>query len=193
MLEFKWQFIANQMRTIWTFEKYTIEAQGMCGDQQNCKHELASEKAYLNRVEVAKLQTMLYELRFSLIKSGLISSQFFSKLAKFKIESYLHDFVLKFKIRNEFFTAKNGLLTSDLDTIASLNGELKILIDILIYFNRKHSKPSLKVFQKDKSKNLKLDLHSVNNVYYEIDDNTPAGSAVEADSKQANGMHIFIL
>jgi hypothetical protein len=148
MLEFKWQFIANQMRTIWSFEKYTIESTGMCGDQQQCKHELTSEKAYLNKLEVAKLQTMFYELRFNLIKSGLVSSQFCSKLAKYKIESYLHDFLLKFKSKNEFIVTKTGLKINDVDTIHSVNHELKTLIDILIYFNRKHCKPSFKVFQK---------------------------------------------
>ena len=185
MLEFKWQFIANQMRTIWSFEKYTIESSGMCGDQQQCKHELTSEKAYLNKLEIAKLQTMLYELRFNLIKSGLVSSQFCSKLAKYKIESYLHDFLLKFKSKNELISTKTGLKTNDMETISSVNSELKTLIDILIYFNRKQCKPSFKIFQKEKSKNSDL-IQCENNVYYEIDDSVPVSSTTEENASKQN-------
>lgn len=42
MNQFKWECLTNQMRIIWAFEKYTIEASGICGDQQRVKHELTS-------------------------------------------------------------------------------------------------------------------------------------------------------
>lgn len=54
--EFKQRVIVGNLRKIWSFEKYTIESYGVCGDQQRCKHELTSEKAYLNKIELAKLQ-----------------------------------------------------------------------------------------------------------------------------------------
>ena len=93
------------------------------------KHELTSEKAFLNRTELTKLQNMLFDLRVNLTKSDLVSSQFCSKLARIKIESYLHDFLSKFKtITNE--------------TYLNLNHQLSALIDILFYFIRKLSKPS---------------------------------------------------
>lgn len=150
--EFKWTTIAEQMNKIWSFEKYTIESFGVCGDQQRCKHELTSEKAYLNRLELNKLQSMFYELRFNLIKNGLISSQFCSKLAKLKLESYLHDFLNKFE-SNYHLTNENCF---------NYNNQLKLVLDILFYFFRKHSKPNQTSFQVLKPENA--------NIYYEIDE-----------------------
>ncbi len=111
----------------------------MCGDQQRVKHELTSEKAYLNKIELTKLQTDLYDLRLNLIKSGLVSSQFCSKLAKVKLESYLHDFFSRVR---EVHQTKNG---GQVSKVASVCTEIKILIDILFYFSRKKSKPSAKI------------------------------------------------
>ena len=197
MNEFKWQFIANQMRHIWAFEKYTIESNGMCGDQQTCKHELTSEKAFINKIEIGKLQTMLFELRFNLIKSGLISSQFCSKLAKVKIESYLHDFLLRFKAKNEFVTTKTGLKINDFDGINGINSELKVLIDILMYFNRKQGRPSLKLFQKEKKNSSKAEIVNENNIYYEIDDSVPSTDEAANAKQQLNGIfnppEIFVI
>lgn len=56
MGEFKQRVVVANMKKIWSFEKYTIESFGVCGDQQRCKHELTSEKAYLNKIELGKLQ-----------------------------------------------------------------------------------------------------------------------------------------
>jgi hypothetical protein len=180
MLEFKWKFIANQMRHIWTFEKYTIESSGMCGDAQQCKHELTSEKAYLNKHEMSKLATMLYERRFNLVKSGLISSQFCSKLAKVKIESYLHAFLLKFKSKTELISNQSAQ-NNDIDQIVSVNNELKTLIDILIYFNRKQCKPSAKLFQRDEPNQS-----TENNIYCEIDVPTNSTATTKKDKLNIN-------
>jgi len=54
--EFKRLVVVPNMKKIWSFEKYTIESFGTCGDQQRVKHELTSEKAYLNKIELSKLQ-----------------------------------------------------------------------------------------------------------------------------------------
>lgn len=56
--EFKRNVLAGNMRKVWAFEKYTIESFGTCGDQQRVKHELTSEKAYLNKIELSKLQVL---------------------------------------------------------------------------------------------------------------------------------------
>lgn len=123
--EFKRSVVVANMKKIWQFEKYTIESFGTCGDQQRVKHELTSEKAYLNKLELNKLQMNLYEMRFNLVKNGLISSLFCSKLAKFKIESYLNEFLYRFKRTNDAHAN-----STDLQTI----------IDILFYFYRKHTR-----------------------------------------------------
>ena len=148
---FKWECIANQMRKIWSFEKYTIESFGQCGDQQRVKHELTSEKAYFNKAHLDKLQTMLYELRFNLVKCGLVSSQFCSKLARSKLESYLHDFLIQLMRSNE----KSAPPSADkspptppreqlsFEAYSSLNSELRVLIDILFHFHRRQNKPSM--------------------------------------------------
>ncbi|CAF0782953.1 unnamed protein product [Brachionus calyciflorus] len=152
--EYKWIAITEQMSKIWSFEKYTIESFGICGDQQRCRHELTSEKAYLNRLELTKLQDMFYELRFNLIKNGLISAQFCSKLAKLKLESYINEFLLKFNFNKNF----------DNENYSNLNNQLKILIDILFYFYRKVTRPSNKTTNSNSIKN------SDNaDIYYEID------------------------
>lgn len=57
--EFKQRVVVANMKKIWSFEKYTIESFGVCGDQQRCKHELTSEKAYLNKTELSKLQVRI--------------------------------------------------------------------------------------------------------------------------------------
>ncbi|RNA18051.1 ectopic P granules 5 -like protein [Brachionus plicatilis] len=150
--EYKWTTITEQMSKIWSFEKYTIESYGVCGDQQRCRHELVNEKAYLNRIELTKLQDMFYELRFNLIKNGLISSQFCSKLARLKLESYLHDFMLRFDHNKE----------SDQENYANMNHQLKILIDILFFFYRKVSK-TVHQAKESGAKNENSD------IYYEID------------------------
>lgn len=73
----------------------------------------------------------LYELRFNLTKNGLISSLFCSKLAKFKIESYLNEFLLKFNTRSND---------------VSLNStELRTILDILFYFYRKHNRIGVQI------------------------------------------------
>lgn len=66
-----------------------------------------------------------YEMRFNLIKNGVISTLFCSKLAKFKIESYLNEFMQRFK------------RTHDIQINSS---ELQIIIDILFYFYRRHTR-----------------------------------------------------
>ena len=167
MNEFKWQCLTNQMRAIWSFEKYTIESTAICGDQQQVKHELTSEKAYLNKTELAKLQNMFSELRLNLIKSGLVSSQFCSKLARVKLESYLHDFLNR--IRN-FDYKKNDQIIK----FTTINAELKMLLDILFYFNRKLAKPSTKILSSlsdSAKKNGKKSTSHSDNIYSEIDDN----------------------
>jgi hypothetical protein len=184
MNEFKWEYIANQMRTIWTFEKYTIESSGQCGDQQNCKHELTSEKAYLNKLELTKLQTMLFELRFNLIKSGLISSQFCSKLAKVKIDSYLHDFLVKVK-KNDY---KTGSQSSNI-SFDAVNKELRLLVDILFYFTRKHSKPSLKIIDKNKNHSKSLFTSANSNLYYEADDSVPVENVQNGNEKKDDNLN----
>lgn len=68
----------------------------------------------------------LYEMRFNLVKNGLISSLFCSKLAKFKIESYLNEFMQKFRSR-----------TNDAQSNSS---DLQCILDILFYFYRKHNR-----------------------------------------------------
>lgn len=69
-------------------------------------------------------------MRFNLIKNGLISSLFCSKLAKYKIESYLNEFLQKFR------------RMSDVQASA---GELEAIIDILFYFYRKHNRIGVQV------------------------------------------------
>ena len=167
--EFKWECIANQMRKIWSFEKYTIESSGTCSDQQRCKHELKSEKAYLNRIELQKMQVMLFELRFNLIKTGLISSQFCSKLAKCKIESYLHNFFNRFKKIDDLNSRNSSNFD---DSYININDELKYLIDILFYFNRKQMKPSLNILENSNksTRSERKKSNEINNHYYEIDD-----------------------
>lgn len=54
--DFKRSVLVGNMKKAWAFEKYTIESFGTCGDQQRVKHELTSEKAYLNKIELTKLQ-----------------------------------------------------------------------------------------------------------------------------------------
>jgi hypothetical protein len=179
--EFKWECIANQMRKIWSFEKYTIESSGTCSDQQRCKHELKSEKAYLNRIELQKMQVMLFELRFNLIKTGLISSQFCSKLAKCKIESYLNNFLVRFKQIDDLNNSKK-LFNID-DSYININDELKHLIDILFYFNRKQMKPSLNIIENTNRKLSKPERkasNDYNNHYYEIDDSNELQSSSAA-------------
>lgn len=110
----------------------------MCGDQQHVKHELTAEKAFLNKTELHKLQTELYELRLNMIKSGLVSSQFCSKLARVKLESFLHDFLVKLRA----YDWKR--MQDPIPQLIAVNSEIKVLIDILFYFNRKQAKPSLK-------------------------------------------------
>ena len=141
------------------FEKYTIESNAICGDQQHVKHELTAEKAYLNKTELSKLQTQLYELRLNMIKSGLVSSQFCAKLARVKLESFLHDFFAK--VRSVDWKRVNDPMPQ----LSALNSEVKILIDILCYFNRKQAKPSMKalanlnVGERGRSKGDKADGH----------------------------------
>jgi hypothetical protein len=77
---------------------------------------------------------MLHELRLNLVKNGLVSSQFCSKLARAKLESYLHDFLLGFGKQQQ---------TNESGVYAKMNAELRILIDIMFHFSRKISKPSL--------------------------------------------------
>lgn len=72
----------------------------------------------------------LYELRFNLVKNGLISSLFCSKLAKFKIESYLSEFLNTFK-------SSNNPQTNSAD--------LQILLDILFFFYRKHNQVMIQI------------------------------------------------
>lgn len=173
MNEFKWQCLTNQMRAIWSFEKYTIESTATCGDQQQVKHELTSEKAYLNKIELAKLQSMLSELRLNLIKSGLVSSQFCSKLARVKLESYIHDFLIR--IRNFDYKKPDQIMK-----FVAVNSELKMLIDILFYFNRKHAKPSTKILtglSESGKKSVKKSSAQSDNIYSEIDDNNSNGDA----------------
>lgn len=54
--DFKRSVLVANLKKVWAFEKYTIESFGTCGDQQRVKHELTSEKAYLNKIELTKLQ-----------------------------------------------------------------------------------------------------------------------------------------
>ena len=124
-----------QMRACWTFEAYSIESHGQCGDQQRCKHVLNSEKALLNRTELAKLQAMLAELRVDLVRGGLVSSQFCSKMARQKLESYMQQFVERFRHASRQETPTH-------DAYALINAELRQLVDILFYFDRKHAKVS---------------------------------------------------
>jgi hypothetical protein len=151
--KFKWTTIANQLKSIWSFEKYTIESSDQCGDQQRCKHELTSEKAYLNEVELNKLKSILLELRFNLIKNGLVSSQFCTKLAKFKLESYLKDFVVKFQSNQQY---------------SDLNNQLKILIDICFFFYRKQNKIQQIENSVACSKSKTFTSKNTSNIYSEI-------------------------
>ena len=180
--EYKWTTITEQMNKIWSFEKYTIESFGICGDQQQCRHELVSEKAYLNRLELNKLQDMFYELRFNLIKNGLISSQFCSKLARLKLESYLHDFLLKFNDNKKF----------DQENYLNVNHQLRILIDILFFFYRKVSTKSMHQETEMVAKVEK------NDVYCEIDSEQAAESnfrdlVVENDQDELDNVQDEVL
>lgn len=173
--KFKWHTIADRMKSIWTFEKYTIESHGQCGDQQRCKHELTCEKAYLNQTELSKLKTVLFELRFELIKNGLISAQFCTRLAKCKLESYLREFLIKFEQGN------NSGSSSD------LNSQLKILIDILFYFYRRHNRTLFQVGHNNPAEKIKSSLRakrvSINKkIYYELDD-----TVIEQSTSTNNG------
>lgn len=73
-----------------------------------------------------------------MIKSGLVSSQFCSKLARVKLESFLHDFLVRLK-SYDWKKAQDPI-----SQLITVNSEIKVLIDILFYFNRKQAKPSLK-------------------------------------------------
>jgi len=188
MNQFKWECLTNQMRLIWAFEKYTIEASGVCGDQQRVKHELTSEKAYLNKTELNKFQSMLFDLRLNLIKNGLISAQFCSKLARIKIESYLHNFLNRIK---HFDFNKSIDQQQQQQSFIGLNADFKVIIDILFYFNRKQAKPSPNLIKtlNGKSTNNKQSKLNNNNedIYCEIDDSKPESVANSNEGK------IFIL
>ena len=149
----------------------------------------------MNNTELNKFQSMLYDLRLNLIKNGLISSQFCSKLARNKIESYLHNFL--FRIKQFDFRLEQQQM------FLSLNTDLKMLIDILFFFHRKQAKPSLTLIktlngsaEKTSNKSGKKSLLNENktneDIYYEIDDSkaTTADSApvpVSSSSSNQNG------
>ena len=178
--DFKWQCLTNQMRAIWAFEKYTIESNAVCGDQQQVKHELTSEKAFLNKLELNKLQQMLYELRLNLVKSGLVSSQFCSKLARFKVESYLHDFLNR--IRNFDFIRQEQHMK-----LAALNNELKVLVDILFYFNRKQAKPSSRLLNTLNGRNEPTkSMTKAENIYSELGEESTRPKDSETVNNEAN-------
>ena len=149
---------------------------GQCGDQQRCKHELTSEKAYLNQLELTKLKSVLYELRFNLIKNGLASAQFGTRLAKCKLESYLREFIAKFQ-------------TGAFDI--ELNNQLKVAVDILFYFYRKQNKNQYQseaaaAGNKSNQKSGKSSSDNKSNIYYEIDDNDESLNSSENTSKPAD-------
>ncbi len=151
---------------------------GQCGDQQRCKHELTSEKAYLNQVELGKLKSVFYELRFNLIKNGLVSAQFCTRLAKCKLESYLKDFVDRYQ--TNFFNS-------------DLNTQLKVIIDILFYFYRKQNKQQQMASNSTGAKNQKQkngangssaskSAAAKANIYYEVDDTEESINSAGVDT-----------
>lgn len=106
----------------------------------------------------------LYEMRFNLIKNGVISTMFCSKLAKFKIESYLNEFMRKFK------------RTHDAQTNSS---ELQTLIDILFYFFRRHTRVGGVNVPGTNSTSTGTDTaNTMTNSYYDPDDDTQSTSTV---------------
>ncbi len=155
----------------------------MCADQQRVKHELTSEKAYLNKLELNKLQADLYDLRLNLIKSGLVSSQFCSKLAKVKLESYLHDFFSRIR---EVDQTKNG---GQLAKVASICTEIKVLIDILFYFSRKKSRPSAKVLNSLNERKKSVD-KGATAIYETIKEDNDNRNDQENSGEQAQASNI---
>lgn len=140
------------------------------------------EKAYLNKTELNKFQSMLYDLRLNLIKNGLISSQFCSKLARNKIESYLHNFL--FRIKQFDFKLDQQ------KTFLNINTDLQVVIDILFFFYRKQAKPPVNLIKtlngnadkKSTKSNKKSQLNDKTNedIYYEIDDSKTVADSASA-------------
>jgi len=137
---------------------------------------------------------MLYDLRLNLIKNGLISSQFCSKLARNKIESYLHNFLFRIKQFDSRLEQQQMFL--------NINTDLKVVIDILFFFYRKQAKPPVTLIKtlygNAENKSGKLNKKSLFNeyktnedIYYEIDDPktaTDPSSAHPSTSSNQNGI-----
>ena len=123
---------------IWLFEKYSVESASYCGDNIRIKHSIESEKAFLNKEDLNKLERLLAELRLN-IKYSLISSKVCSKLTYSKIESYLNDF---FSDNDNDTDINGGISVLKLIKIFNRNeqhklDELNLFIDILFFFIRK--------------------------------------------------------
>jgi hypothetical protein len=69
----------------------SVYTSSYCGDNIRIKHSIESEKSFLNKEELNKLEKLLVELCLN-IKYSLISSEFCSNLTYSKIESDLNDF-----------------------------------------------------------------------------------------------------
>ena len=120
---------------IWLFEKFLVESSSYCGDNIRIKHSIESEKAFLNKEDLNKLEKLLTELRLN-IKYSLISSKFCSKLTYSKIESFLNDFFSD----NDCDCINGTINTTKLMKIFANShrlNELNLLIDIIFYFIRK--------------------------------------------------------